>query len=214
MSRPAALVTSLAIAAVLALEPDAAAAGALHDAARNGDVTLIIELISGGADLEELDKGGNTPLIAAAYYGQDGSAAALLDRGADLGGRSDRGMTALHAAAYRGHEGIVALLLDRGADIDDHGNKFGITPLHAAAEEGNLPVVALLIDRGADLNLKEANAISALTRAGWKGHRALFEMLRRAGAACQSAAVTGPELFDSCMAIEPQDGDPSREEEP
>ena len=172
----------------------------LHEAARLGEIAALQEQIDVGAPIDALDDRGETPLIAASFSGKPDAVDRLLDAGADVNGRSDRGMTALHAAAYSGHIDIVALLIDRGADVNDQSNKFRITPLHAAAEENHPEVVAMLISAGADIDLKEANAITALSRAGWRENWEIFEMLRQAGARCQPANVVGPELYERCVA--------------
>lgn len=177
-------------------------ASSLHEAARLGEIAALQEQIDVGASIDALDERGDTPLIAAAFSGKLAAARQLLDSGANVNGRSDRGMTALHAAAYTGHRDIVALLIDHGADIDDQMNKFRITPLHAAAEENHSEIVALLISEGADIDRKEANAITPLSRAGWRENWEIFKMLRRAGARCQPANVVGQELYDRCVATE------------
>lgn len=191
-------------AAMLLVAVITATAGRLHDAVRLGDEAQLTSLIAAGAPLEALDRRGDTPLVAASYSGQEGAVRQLLDAGARIDGRSDRGMTALHAASYRGHTGIVSLLLARGADIDDRGNRFRITPLHGAAEENHLEVVELLISNGATLDLREVNALTSLTQAGFREHWEIVETLRKAGARCQPMAMTGELLYKRCNAIEPR----------
>jgi ankyrin repeat protein len=176
-----------------------AMATSIHEAASLGDVAALQERIDSGAAIDALDASGNTPLIEAAFAGEAEAALRLLAAGATVDARSDRGLTALHAAAYRGHLDVVRLLIDHGADINDQSNKFRITPLHAAAEEDRVGVAALLISEGAELDLMEANAITPLSRAGWGENWEIFEMLRRAGAKCQSADVVGPELYERCL---------------
>ena len=174
----------------------------IHDSARLGEVAALKQQIDAGVAIESLDGRGDTPLIAAAYSGQFASVRQLLDSGAKVNGRSNRGMTALHAAAYSGHTHIAAMLIDHGADMDDQRNQFRITPLHAAAEENHPEIVAMLISEGAAIDLKEANAITPLSRAGWRGNWQIFEMLKKAGAKCQPVNVVGPELYKRCVATD------------
>lgn len=174
----------------------------IHESARLGEIAALERQIDAGAAIDSLDDRGDTPLIVAAYAGQLESTLRLLDAGAKVDGRSNRGMTALHAAAYKGHRDIVTLLIERGADINDQKNKFRITPLHAAAEENYPNIVALLISEGAAIDLKEANAITALSRAGWKRNWEIFEMLKKAGAKCQPIYVMGADLHERCVAVD------------
>lgn len=180
----------LAAAVALALAPTFAVAGPLHDAARIGDRTLIQKLLDGGADVNELDETGETPLLAAALAGQTKTVDFLLQRKADHTARNDRGMTALHAAAFVGDAEVVAYFIGDGPisvpiDINDHENKFGVTPLIVAAEENKGNVVAYLIASGADLEITERHGYTALTRAGYHAHDEIITILLTAGAACQ-----------------------------
>lgn len=172
----------------------------IHQLARLGDIAGLERKINAGVAIDALDDRGDTPLIATAFTGQLDAASRLLDAGAMVDGRSDRGMTALHAAAFSGHLDIATLLIEHGADINDQRNKFRVTPLHVAAEENHPDIVVLLISEGADVDLKEANAITAMSRAGWNGHWEIVEMLKQAGARCQPANVVGPELYERCLA--------------
>jgi hypothetical protein len=68
---------------------------ALHQAARDGDLARVIELVDAGADLDAHDHNGSTPLMLAMYYGHADIARVLVERGSDLaavdlGGRNAR----------------------------------------------------------------------------------------------------------------------------
>ncbi len=87
--------------------------------------------IKAGADLDERDVDGNTPLIVAAADRLDGQAAVLIEAGADVTARGFRGRTALYFAANRGALVIFDLLLSAGAS-DTQPDVFGLTPLIGA----------------------------------------------------------------------------------
>jgi ankyrin repeat protein len=55
----------------------------LHSAARGGDITLIKSLLDEGAEIDEIDPYGKTPLQSAMEVRNKGAALALLARGAD-----------------------------------------------------------------------------------------------------------------------------------
>ena len=95
----------------------------LANAARAGDVAAIHQLISRGADPNEIRGQNNwTPLLHAIHTGQIGSVNALLDGGADINRLSGDGITPLMMAAGYGYTDIVQLLLKRGANprVADH----------------------------------------------------------------------------------------------
>lgn len=176
----------------------AAFAGALHDAAKKGDVNEINRLLDQGAAIAELDDAGEPALLTAALAGQVDVVKLLLDRGADINHRNKGGLTALHAAAYGGHVDVVRLLLDRGAAVNEAKNLYHMSPLHAAAEEGHKDVVGLLLAKGADIEAKERNGYTPLTQAGWRQYWDAASLLLKAGAACQPADLVGDWLYQEC----------------
>lgn len=109
---------------------------ALHAAARSGRPEAAVVLLQHGADPNQVNEKGNTPLWFAAQSPaqSDGRIAVmklLLDAGADLHQRCERGSTALHFAAWRGPVEVAEFLLSRGARSDAADDK-GKTPLDDA----------------------------------------------------------------------------------
>lgn len=184
--------------AAFILAASAATAGALHDAARNGDVDRTRQLLDGGASLNDKDESGEPALLIASLAGQKEEVALLLDRGADIEIRNKHGLTALHAAAYGGRLDVVELLVAKGAAVNDHNNFYNMSPLHAAAEEGHAEVVAFLLANKAEVEAKERNGYTPLTQAGWRQHWDAAALLLKAGAVCQKADLVGEWLFTEC----------------
>lgn len=184
--------------ACLLLGAAAATAGALHDAAREGDVGRTKQLLDQGAALEERDEAGEPALLIASLAGHKDEVLLLLDRGADIQIRNKHGLTALHAAAYGGKLDVVELLVAKGAPINDSENFYKMTPLHAAAEEGRADVVGFLLAHKAQIEAKERNGYTPLTQAGWREHWDSADLLLKAGAVCQTADLVGEWLFTEC----------------
>lgn len=175
-----------------------AQAGAIHDAARAGDLEQVQKLVVQGADVNAKAVRDETPLMLAALAGQGEIVNYLLQRGADIDARNASGMTTLHAAAYAGHTEIVSLLIAKGAAINDASNHFGVTPLHLASEENRLGTVEELLKHGANVAAIERNGYSPMSRAGWREHWAVVETLMANGAACQPVEVVGDWLYQEC----------------
>jgi CubicO group peptidase (beta-lactamase class C family) len=110
----------------------AAQQAGLHVAALQGDVDAIRRLIKAGADLNEKDAYGSTPLAIAATFGKTEAAKALIDAGADLTVTSNDGSTPLHIAAFFGRTEIVTALLGKGANKYLR-NDAGLTALETVA---------------------------------------------------------------------------------
>jgi hypothetical protein len=75
--------------------PSGAKATALGIAAALGHTEIAIALIEGGANMNQRDKDGSTPLISAAFLCHTEIVQALLDKGADKNARNNSGSTAL-----------------------------------------------------------------------------------------------------------------------
>lgn len=88
----------------------------LHAAAFRGDSETIRRHVQSGADLNEKDIYGSTPLIIATTFGQTEAARVLIEAGADLEVSNNDGSSALHIAAFLCRTEIVEALLRNGAD--------------------------------------------------------------------------------------------------
>jgi ankyrin repeat protein len=176
----------------------AALAGALHEAARDGQPERVKQLLDQGAVVAEPDAAGEPPLLIASLAGHADVVAVLLDRGSDIHVRNKGGLTALHAAAYGGNLDVVKLLVSKGAAVNDADNFYKMSPLHAAAEEGRTEVVAFLLANKATIEAKERNGYTPLTQAGWREHWDAAKLLMNAGAECQKADLVGDWLYKEC----------------
>lgn len=90
---------------------------ALHEAsgARGADPRLLELLISRGVDVNSQESGGETPLMRAAFHGNDRTLKVLLSKRADPNREDIRGQTARDIAEERGHQEVIALLKEAGA---------------------------------------------------------------------------------------------------
>ncbi len=68
-----------------------------------------------GDDVEATDSYEETPLHAAAIWGQVGVAELLIAHGADINPKSTGGATPLHEASERGRDEMAEFLRQRGA---------------------------------------------------------------------------------------------------
>ena len=162
----------------------------LNEAVRLNDIVLVKSLIDGGADVNELDSLGETPLHVAAMRGYRGIASLLLENGANLNAGDVRGLTPVHMAAWRGNRDMVDLLLNHGADMNAR-DKDGLTPMHTAALDGRKEIVALLIGNGADVNVKSNKSLTPLHVAALSGNRETVALLIEKGADVNARSEDG-----------------------
>lgn len=88
------------------------------------DFPAAVQLIEEGADINAVNKFGETPLLEATRYAYKNEKSALdlvnllLDKRAGINAQTIEGETALMRATYYGYGEIVHVLLDRGADVN------------------------------------------------------------------------------------------------
>jgi ankyrin repeat protein len=87
-----------------------------RDAALAGDVARLEALLDGGADIDALDRYGQSGLMIAAMHGNVDVARFLIERGAALDHTAKYRLSALMLAVINGHVEIVRLLVHAGAD--------------------------------------------------------------------------------------------------
>ena len=124
-------------------------------------------LLKYGADVNQADRAGQTPLMAAIEQKDTAMMEALLRRGARVNAHDQEGQTALMRAAEGNNRlPLVKLLLKHGAAIDAADRK-GRTALmniasHRYSYEGDTETAEFLLRRGASLTKKDKLGLSAL----------------------------------------------------
>ena len=73
--------------------------------------------MDGGADVNQADGMGCTPLLLMAQEGHLDIVKYLVEKGADIDHRISTGPTALYFAAYKGRFDVVKFLVLKGADM-------------------------------------------------------------------------------------------------
>ena len=119
-------------------------------AARVGDTTAIEQHIKKGADPNEPDTIGLTPMGWAAAVGGVTAAEALMRHGADVRAKAPDRSTALHTAALFGNTDMVKFLIEAGADVNAE-TVLGDTPL-SATEMDELSTILLAEMMGMQVN--------------------------------------------------------------
>jgi len=111
-------------------------------AVRDADITSIAEQLASGAEIDSLDRYGQSALMLAARRGSFEAARLLVNAGADLDITAKYGLSAIMLAVVNGHESIARLLLSAGADLSIRGT--GAPGFHGKA------VADLARERGLD----------------------------------------------------------------
>lgn len=168
--------------------PSLLLAAPLHEAASNGDVELVKQLLVKGANVNKKEESWKkwTALHYAASKGHLKVAELLISEGANVNAKADAkrgfGFTPLMVAVDKQHADMVKLLIGKGSDVNIK-TPSGWTALHVAANEGDAELVVLLINKGANINSSPGELSGTpLFQAVRKGHYDVAELLISKGA--------------------------------
>ncbi len=164
-------------------------------AAEQGDVARLKQLLAAGASSNSLNAQGHTALQLAAFHGRLDAAEALLRAGADVnaagpgqckysfgGGSVERhGLTPLHLAAIGGHALVIELLTIDWQASHSAGAAHG-TPLHYATWHDDPAPARALLRGGACITALDGDGAAPLVWAAESGHPATIPALLAAGA--------------------------------
>lgn len=178
-----------------AIRAEALRPSTLVNAAGEGELGILQELVEAGADVNAADESGYTPLMEAAREGELQTVRYLLDKGAAVDPASGATKpSALFLAAGESAPMVMQLLIERGANLEfkhtiqsininsrrNTPNQLSIyksaTPLFVAVEEEDLRSVQLLLDKGANVNASiQKKTFELEEHTGWKEVRKLNE---------------------------------------
>ena len=124
----------------------------LIEAVLMGNRTAVENFLALGADPNESEADGTTPLMRAVHGRDPAIAELLIDAGANVNARNSYGVSALYIAARAGDPVATRMLLAAGADANT-ALPAGETVLMTAAKAGNPDVVRALLTGGTNVSL-------------------------------------------------------------
>ena len=128
----------------------------MTEAAKNGNINLIQQLLDEGYDINAVQGDGMTALHWAAENNNTKLASILIKNGADITAGTRIGQyKPLHIAARKGNTNIIDILLESGSDPNSKTLNSGATPLHLAAAANDSNGILSLIKHGANINAVE-----------------------------------------------------------
>ncbi|WP_338016793.1 ankyrin repeat domain-containing protein [Lysinibacillus cavernae] len=139
------------------------------NAAAQGDVTQITEILSKGIDINSADQQGRTAAMLATYGNFPDVVEVLIEHGADINIRDNMENNPFLYAGAEGYLDILKLTIDAGADPTIL-NRFGGTALIPASEHGYVENVREILERtDVDVNLINKPGWTALLESIYYG---------------------------------------------
>lgn len=170
-------------------DPQMSMSSPLHFALANDHNEIAQLLIREGADVNQPNQYGDTPLHSAARRLRVIPLKAILRAGANVDQMNRGGSTPLHLAASGGFTENVRHLIEAGADVNKPAD-LGRTPLFLAAVSGEEAIVEMLIQAGADVNRADKHNRTPLQVAKSRTCDAIVRLLKEHGATEKATSST------------------------
>lgn len=168
-------------------------------AAESGDHAVCRLFLLAGFDVDIRDARHWTPLMMAAFDGNETLALELIRYGANIHAEDLGGYTPLHWSAFNGYPKVMKLLLTKGGD-PNVASRAGITPLLQASARGHLEVVRVLLAHRANPNSAARDGSTALIKAVANSHLDVVDLLLQAGASTEVSMKDGKTLREIARA--------------
>ncbi|GLT89657.1 hypothetical protein SLE2022_076340 [Rubroshorea leprosula] len=158
----------------------------LHSAVREGNLELVLEIISGSEDAELKDllsrqnHSGETALYVASECGYADLVKEMIKYyDVSLAGiKARNGYDAFHIASKQGDMAVLKVLMDADPELLMTFDSSNTTALHTAALQGHIEVVNFLLEKGSNVaTIARSNGKTALHAAARNGHLEIVKAL-------------------------------------
>lgn len=150
----------------------------LIEAVKQQRLQMVKDLIDNGADVNQTDDSGATPLHWAANKGYEAIAKVLINNGAEVDAVDNNFYaTPLLWASYDGSLAVVKVLVNNGADVN-MVNSMGNTALHNCAIQGYPNIAKLLLKNAIDVSIVNYDGKTALEIAEANGNTGVANAIK------------------------------------
>ena len=129
--------TFLVLLAFLASSCSMLTTSSLDQAVHYKNINEVRRHLNEGANVNQKDENGQTPLHYAAQRGYTEVARTLIERGAQVNSKDKNGRTPLHDASEISYTPMIDLLIAKGAEIQSRDKDGRVALHHAVLGAGN-----------------------------------------------------------------------------
>ena len=169
-------------------------------ALEEGNVTLLEDVISKGADVNSDDNMGSNSFP---FFIELGKKNCFEPQEAHLNIPIYINLTPLMMAVKKKDKHIVDLLIKKGANVNQCNKKSQGTALMIASYYGYDDIIEILLKGGADLHMSDCCGKTALMKASCRGHLSSMKLLINSGASVNEGSVfIRSPLFEATLSDE------------
>lgn len=173
----------------------------LHLAVKNNNLSRVESLLKRGANPNQKDNLGFTPLHIGAYFGHKDITMLLIHSGAMLNVETTNGNTPAQLAIQQGHIELVKEFYNKGWDIN-YLNQSHSTAIHTAAEYSQYDLVSFLIEKGAEVNARSKYSRTPLHCAFYNDNDSIANLLIQKGAQPNMIGKNASDLYATAKVFE------------
>lgn len=143
-------------------------------------ISIFNALISRGAEVDYVNKFGDSLLFVSCIHEVDDYALNLIDSGCDVNISNTNGITPLYVTTIKNRKALIRSLVDKGADPNKGVSGYNdntITPFHNACQFCDKEIVELLLDNGANINNYSINKEYPIHIAARRGSIEIVDLL-------------------------------------
>ena len=186
----------------------------IMEAAKNGHLMCVKQLVENGAEVGAADEDGMTAFHYSCASGHDDCVDALLGYDCNVTAKTSSEETGFDLATKAGHTSVLSVMqtamiaeakagaldkmrkyLDTGVDVDTRASENGSTAVMQAAEAGKVACVQDLLAREANIGITDSEGMSALLYSAKGGSAGAVKLLVDAGADVLGADSNGMTAF-------------------
>jgi len=156
----------------------------------------IKQMVEDGADVNQQDSLGSTPLFGAVRENRHDVVEYLVTQGADVKYKTKKAYSPLHSAILFGNTDSFMYLLDKGADKNSIYGDMEKKLIHYAGEKGNEKILKHLIALGDDINTPDKFGNTALHHAVDRTNLKAVTLLVSMGANVNAKTKSGKTPLD------------------